>query len=45
MSRFAKQVILWVAILLVTAYLFNINPAQIVNDIVHAAQTVHNSHH
>lgn len=45
MNRLAKQVILWAVIIIIIAYLFNINPAQIVNDIVHAAQTVHNSHH
>jgi hypothetical protein len=38
------KVLLWAAVILLISYLFNINPVAIIQDITHAAQTVHNSH-
>jgi hypothetical protein len=43
MSDFMKTVLLWSAILLLISYMFRINLVNVVSDIVHAAQTVHNS--
>lgn len=45
MNRFMKATILWVIIIVIVCYLFNINPVTIITDISHAAQQVHNSHH
>lgn len=43
MSDFMKSVLLWAAIILIVCYLFRLNPVSIINGIIHAAQTVHNS--
>ena len=44
MSPFMKTVLLWAAIILLLSYMFRVNVAAVVGDIVRAAQTVHNSH-
>lgn len=44
MSEFMKKVLLWAVIILILSYLFNVNITAIINNIIHAAQTVHNSH-
>lgn len=44
MSDLMKRVILWAAIVLLIGYLLNIDVAGLITSIIHAAQSIHNSH-
>lgn len=43
MSELQKSIVLWLAVILVIAYLLNINIFDVLSSIGHALQQVHNS--
>lgn len=43
MSDLMKTVLLWAAVILLLGYLFRFDPITVVQNIVHAAQQMHNT--